>query len=297
MECNLRLAEFQQIIKQSWLILVSLLRTSLSSSGLEGGIRFQSIEIDGKSFLQRYLPPPSAYNACACSVARSCSDPTWSDAQLLCYHGDNCTKGNAIWSVPGLIKSCTFLDSTLGSDLRCFFDRSCLNTLLSMYNLDMPNRQAPPSATLNINVLNASTLISFQPTDRIEKILSELMIDDWKIRTDYAGYYNSCAPARCTYTFTRRLNILYAFTLITTYVGGLVVTFRLLLPICVRFVYWIFKRRQNEHSNTNNEQSTTNPHGNLYLFLFFSIMKFDRGHVDYSKSSVSEHPSYIPLST
>ena len=253
----------------------------MSTSGLEGGIRFQSIEIDGKTFLQRYLPAPSAYNACACSVARSCSDSNWSDAQFLCYYGDNCTEGTVMWTVPGLIKSCTAVDSILGSDLRCFFDKSCLNTLLSMYNLDMPKRQALPSATLNINILNASTLISFQPNDRIEKIFNELMIDDWKIRTDYTGYYNSCAPTRCTYTVTRRMNILYAFTMITTYFGGLVITFRLLLPTCVRLVYWIFKRRQNKHSNINNQQSMTNSHGNLYLFMFFSRMNFERSDVDW----------------
>ena len=268
-------------MKQSWLILMSLLRTSLSASGLEGGIRFQSIDIDGKTFLRRYLSAPSAYNACACSVARSCSNPTWSDAQFLCYYGDNCTKDTVVWSVPGLIKSCTSFDSALGSDLRCFFDRNCFDTLLSMYNLDMPKRQPLPSATLNINILNASTLMSVQSTDTLEKISNGLMIDDWKMRTDYVGYYNSCAPARCTYTVTRRMNILYAFTLITTYFGGLVITLRLLLPICVRLVYWIFKHCQKKHSNINNQQSMTNSHGNLYLFMFFSRMNFERSDVNW----------------
>ena len=278
---NLRLAEFRQLIKQLWQIFISLLRTSMAASGSEGGIRFQSTDIDGKTFLRRYLPAPSAYNACACSVARSCSDSNWSDAQFLCYYGDNCAEGTVMWSVPGLIKSCTSFDTILDSDLRCFFDKSCMNTLLSMYNMDMPKRQPLPLTTLNINTLNASTLISFQPTDRMEKILNELMIDDWKMRTDYVGYYNSCAPARCTYTVTRRMNILYAFTMVTTYFGGLVITLRLLLPICVRLVYWIFKRRQNKHSNINNLRSTLNLHGNLYLFLFFSRMKFERDDGDY----------------
>src|SRR5205823_4909629 len=116
-DANLRLAEFRQTMKQSWLILVSMLRVLLAASGLEGDIRFQSIEVNRNTFLQRYAPAPSAFNACACSVARNCPDPTWSGAQFLCYHGDNCTAGSVVWSIPGLIKSCTAFDRILGSDL------------------------------------------------------------------------------------------------------------------------------------------------------------------------------------
>ena len=253
---NLRLAEFRQTMKQSWLILLSILRTLLFASGLEGDIRFQSIEVNGKTFLQRYSPAPSAFNACACSVARSCPDSVWSGAQFLCYYGDNCTAGSTVWSIPGFIKSCTAFDSIFGSDLRCFFSRTCIDTLLSMYNVDMPKREPLPSATLNIEVLNSSALLSFSPNDTMENMLDELMIDDWKMRTNYVGYYNSCAPARCTYTITRRTNLLYAVTLITTFFGGLAISFRLFVPICVRFVHWIWIHRHHYYSNTNDQRST-----------------------------------------
>ena len=263
------LVEFRQSMKQSWQILISLLRTLLTGGGFEGGIQFQSVEINGKTLLQRYLPAPSAYNVCACSVARNCPDPTWSGAQFLCYYGDNCTAGSVVWSIPGLIKACTAADSFLGSDLRCFFSKTCLNMLLSMYNVDMSKRQALPPDTLNINILNTSTLVSFLPTDTIEKIFNELMVDDWTMRTNFAGYYNSCAPATCTHTVARRMNFFYAFTMITTFSGGLVVTFRLLIPMCVRIVCWILMHRQNNHSNTSHQTSTTSSYGNLYIYSPF----------------------------
>lgn len=236
---------------------MSILRTLLAASGLEGGVRFQSIENNDKVFLQRYLPAPSAFNACACSVAQYCPDPTWTGAQFLCHYGDNCTANSVIWSIPGFRKSCTTVDSTLRSDLQCFFNKTCLNILLSMYNVDMSKRQPLPPATLNISVLNSSALLSFRPNDTIEKIFNELMIDYWKIQVNYVRYYNSCAPISCTYTVTRRLNLFYVITMITTFFGGLAITFRLLVPIFVRFMYWILNCRHTDNLNINDERSTT----------------------------------------
>lgn len=248
-------------------MLMSVGHTLWSASGLESGMSFQSIQINGKELLQRYLPAPSAYDACACSVARNCPDPAWSGAQFLCHYGNNCTIDTVIWSIPGFIRSCTVADSIYSSDLRCFFDKTCLNTLLSMYNVDMPNRDPLPSATLNINVLDSSTLVSFLRTDTIEKIFGELMVDHWDIRTNYGGYYNSCAPAKCIYTFNQRMDLFYVLTMITTFFGGLAVTIRLLSPICVRFIYWIYTYRQNNHSNINDRRSMELSRGKYILLL------------------------------
>jgi hypothetical protein len=268
---NLLLIEFQEQMKQMWRLMVSTLRTLLPASGLESGMSFQSVEINGMPLLQRYSPAPSTYNACACSVARNCPDPMWSGGQFLCQYGDNCTAGTVVWSIPGLITACTKLDALFGSDLRCFFNKTCFNILLSMYNIDMPKRLPLPEATLNINVLDSSKLLSFQPDDTIDTIFSELMIDDWQISTNFAGYYNSCAPIECTYTFTERMDLFYVFTIITSFFGGLVVTFRLLVPICLRFVHWIWTGWHNRHLNINNQTFTRRLRGMFILFLESNI--------------------------
>jgi hypothetical protein len=264
---NFMLVEFVGGMKQFWLILVSLLRTLLTASGMESDMSFQSIDINGKALLQRYSPAPSAYNACACSVARNCPDPAWSGGQFLCDYGNNCTAGTVVWSIPGLIRQCTVLDSMLGSDLRCFFDQTCLDILLSMYNIDMPERLPLPSATLNITALDSSTLLSFLPTDTIGTIVDQLMIDEWTMLTNFVGYYNACNPASCTYTFTRKMDLFYVFTMISTFFGGLVVTFRLLVPICVLFVHWILTGHQGSHSNINDQRSTQRSCGKCICLL------------------------------
>lgn len=240
---------------------MSMARTLWAASGLEHAMKFQLANINGKVQLQRYVPAPPAYDICACGVARNCPDPSWSGAQFLCYYGNNCTVGTVIWNIPGLTKACTPIESVMGSDLRCFFDKICLDMFLSMYNIDMPKRQPLPSAILHINTLNSSTLSSFRPDDTIETLFRELMIDDWILGTNYVGYYNSCAPAKCTYTVTRRMNLFYVFTMITTFFGGIAVTFSLIVPICVRFFYWILTYRQAHHSDTHDQRSPNHSRG------------------------------------
>ena len=247
---------------------MSIGRMLWTASGYESAMNLQPVNISGKVQLQRYIPAPSAYNACACSVARSCSDLSWSGAQFLCYHGDNCERNTVVWRVPGFVKSCTTIDSLFASDLRCFFNKTCLDILLSMYNVDMSKRQSLPSAIVDVTMLNSSALSSFRLSDNIEKLASELMIDDWKIRTNYVGYYNSCAPDKCTYTITRRMNLFDVITMVTTFFGGLAVTFRLFIPICVRFLYWIFTYRRNHHSNITDHRSMKVLSGKCFFFYW-----------------------------
>ena len=267
MTANIIIAGYKYALKQTWLVFMSVGRTLWAAGGYDREMNFQSFQINRTTLLQRYVPGPSGFNVCACSVARNCPDPNWSGAQFLCHYGDNCAKGTVVWSIPGFVKSCMNLDSMLDSDLRCLYDKTCLDTLLSMYNIDMPKREPLPSATLNISVLDSSASSSFRPDNTIETIFGELMIDNWHIRTNYAGYYNNCAPAKCTYRITRRMDVFYVITTITTFFGGLAVTLRLLIPLCVRFLYWIFTCRQNHHSNIDDRRPGKYSSGKLSFLL------------------------------
>ena len=262
---TLILAEFQYAMKHAWIVFLSIGRTLWTAGGYDSGMNFQLVNISEKAQLQRYIPAPSAYNACACSIARNCPDPAWSGAQFLCHYGDNCTKDTVVWSMPGLVKACTSLDSVLSSDLRCFYDKTCLDIFLTMYNVDTSKRQPLSSVTFNISALINLPSPSFQPTDSLEVIFRGLMIDDWKMSHHYDSYYNACAPATCTYTISGRLGLFYIFTIIPTFLGSLAVTFRLFIPICVRFIYWIMTYRHNRRSNTNDQRSTNLPSSKYFL--------------------------------
>ena len=222
----------------------------MAATGIQNGLTFQSSQFNGKWMLRRHSPAPSAYNVCACSVARVCPDASWSGGQFLCHYGDNCTKDTVVWKIPGFVKSCSTMETILNSDLRCFFNKTCFHLLLSMYNTDMPHRLSLPTRTLSIHILDRASLVSFSPESTIDQILTELMIDSWPISINYTNYYKMCSPTKCTFMLTERLDLFYVFTIITSVFGGLVIILRLLVPLLVTFIHWMWTYRSERNANT-----------------------------------------------
>ena len=123
-------------------------RISLAATGVESNMHFQTLTVDGKPSIRRYSPAPPAFNVCACSVALSCPDPMFTGGPFRCHYGDNCTKGTVIWTVPGISNGCTSYERLLASDLRCFYNRTCIDTMLSLFNVDMLQRLPLPDQHL-----------------------------------------------------------------------------------------------------------------------------------------------------
>lgn len=232
-----------------------LTRTWLLASGISSGINYQAFLVNNTWQIRHNLPAPPAFNICACAVAYNCPDSTWTGGQFLCDHGNNCTAGTIAWSVPGFVKGCTVLEQIFSTDLRCFFDETCFNTLLSMYNVDMPNRTPLPADVYTITTMNRSLPSRFSPTDAIETIFDEMMLEEWTILNDFSGYYETCAPSLCTYTITRRLDVIYVVSVVIGLFGGLSVTFRLIVPVATQMLHWIsinwLQRRLNHNARRN----------------------------------------------
>lgn len=222
----------------------------LAGSGVESNIRYQSLPINDSWLIRRYSPAPPAFNVCACSVSLDCLEPR---GQFFCVNGKNCTAGSVVWTVPGTVTACVGLENVLKSDFRCLFNQTCLNILLSMYNVDLPTRLPLPAATLAIPVLNSSAPSRYLPNDTIGKILDHLMVETWDIQPYFEGYYNICAPAICTYTITQRLDILYIIATIVGLSGGLLVVFRLLVPFFAGTAQWLIVLRHNRHTGNIHE--------------------------------------------
>ncbi|CAF3112543.1 unnamed protein product [Rotaria sp. Silwood2] len=127
----------------------------------------------------------------------------------------------------------------------------------------MPNRLPLPEATLAITALNSSVSSSFLPTDTIETIFNQLMVEEWKVDSNFEGYYNTCAPTTCTYTNIRRMDLLYVIATIAGLFGGLVIVLRLLTPVIVRLVNWIVAAWRYLYSCAN-DQERVRQTGNMY---------------------------------
>lgn len=230
--------EFQSRTKRDAFMTLSQQSVAAMASGTENGISYQSYQVDNRWFIRRHSPPPAAYNVCACSVAYSCPDTTWSGGQFICKYGKNCAAGSVVWSVPGLIRACTMFETAMSSDLRCFYNQTCLNLILSMYNVDMPGRNPLPAATLAILALNSSTSSSFRSDDTIRVLWKDLLVIDWKFTINYDSYYATCMPVSCIYTLTKRLDIIHSITTVISLFGGLAVSLKLLLRVIVRLILW-----------------------------------------------------------
>lgn len=257
--------EFQARAKRNSMFMTLLQSTATMASGIENGIQHQIFQVNGSWTSRYHSLAPSTLNECACSVAFDCPDPMWSGGQFICRYGHNCTLGTIVWSIPGIVKSCIFFEKILSSDLRCFFNRTCLNIILSMHDFDMLRRNPLPAASLNITALNSSVPSRFLPNDTLLVIFSNLMVEEWQFSIDYEHYYASCAPNSCTYTISRRLDVIYIVTTIVGLFGGVSLTLRLLIPIVAKLIYWVFITRPGRHVMENR--------GKIWYRLFLTIIR------------------------
>ncbi|CAF3887185.1 unnamed protein product [Rotaria sp. Silwood1] len=114
----------------------------------------------------------------------------------------------------------------------------------------MPKRLQLPSAVLNIKPLNASALSFFLSEDTLGTIFNRLMVEEWKMSSNFYNYYSSCAPAICTYRIVQRLDRIY----IVAIVGGLTTSLRFIVSFVVNICYSIIIYRRQRRSSTHSRQ-------------------------------------------
>jgi hypothetical protein len=258
----------QKRLSQERLYATSVSQAVFTAASLEQGMDFQILNNNGQLLLRRYSPAPRAFNACSCSVSESCPDSSWSAGHIICKNGNNCSKGDIVWSVPGLTKSCTIAKTLYLSDFRCFFNQTCLDILLSMFNVDMPNRLPLPEVTRAMVALNSSESFAFSPNEKLDKIADKLFVDKWRIQPDFVGYYSICAPNSCVYTIKRKLDIVYVVTTVIGLLGGLTVIMRLLVPVTLRFIHSIVSQWKRSSSDTDDRMPENDAGKNERGFSF-----------------------------
>ena len=237
---------------------------ALVAIGGESDMRFQKFEVNGKPMIQLYSPAPPAFNVCACSVAYTCPDSQKTGGPFICHYGYNCTKNTTVWYVPGISSACTYYERLLGSDLHCFYNRTCIEMMLSMFNVDMPNRLPLSNASSHFTPLNSIIRSKFPPNAKIEALFSEFNLEEWTVLPNYERHYQLCSPDSCTYIVTERLGLAGVISKIISFFGGLSVTFRLLVPLLVRFAYWLARRWCRRRSLID-RRDMARPEGNIHL--------------------------------
>lgn len=202
----------------------------VTATGGKRGSSFQQVIVDGKAFLRRRDPSPSTLNECTCSVAGRCPNSSISVSSFYCTHGRNCSQGTVVWAIPGIVTECTDLGTVMLSDLRCLFDQTCVDTFLSMYNLDLPSRLPLSERTRSIKALNGSSLTLSRTTDTVESLAYRLMIEKWSLEPDFDSYFSHCVPMTCSYSIRQPLDLVFIVQTVISYFG-LTVALRLIVPM------------------------------------------------------------------
>ncbi|CAF1045166.1 unnamed protein product [Didymodactylos carnosus] len=149
-----------------------------------------------------------------------------------------------IFHIPGIYVGCYIVDALLHSDLRCFYDQTCLSSLLNAIQYPLNN---------NVTILNSSLTTQYNTTTTVGDLVQNLMIEQWNNKTAYEFYFNTCQPQYCTYSYVSRSTPVFIITTIIGLIGGLTKVYRLLVPLIVRlirrYIWWPYIEQKLEWNN------------------------------------------------
>ncbi|CAF1026860.1 unnamed protein product [Adineta steineri] len=167
---------------------------------------------------------PIQYGNCSCATSATCAYQA----------GISFPDEKAVYlTVPGMYVGCYIFESLLQSDLRCFYDQTCIN------QLKKPSvSSVPPSAI----ALDKSLLDRFSENSTIEELINQLMVAEWNSSIIYENYYNECQPSQCTYTHQTKNSVIYIVTALVGLIGGLTTALELIVPRMVKFISFCIRK-------------------------------------------------------
>jgi hypothetical protein len=125
------------------------------------------------------------------------------------------------------------------STLECLYNQSCVQMMIDGRQFDYPELSMPTGLN-GILALDPNMPSRFPRRKLVqEPVMLRSFVEEWINSTDYDNYYDQCQPEVCTYTYTRRSQLITITTNLIGFFGGITVLLRLLVPPCVRLVVWL----------------------------------------------------------
>ncbi|UJR29650.1 hypothetical protein I4U23_017198 [Adineta vaga] len=266
--------QFRQQTIASFYDLFQIVQTSIQVNqfAILENIDTDTALLEGTDYVRVIFDFINVYeNNCSCALNGLCQ------RSLGFYCWDSPCPENAIanrFIVPDWFISCSTIDSLLISALTCFYNSSCIQMLIDGFPLGNSNNRIDPRAA-NVTPLNPMIQSRFTPLTKLDKIISELFIEQWIHSISFKKYFQECSPNECIYTYEENFNISYIITTIAGIIGGLSVALRILVPLSVKLIRRIFRS-----CYTSNEQNIT---GRFSIFIIqirnkFQQMNFYRHH-------------------
>ncbi|CAF1575623.1 unnamed protein product, partial [Adineta steineri] len=161
---------------------------------------------------------PRSYGNCSCGSSATCI----SQSSIIDVYS------NTVYLyVPGIYTGCYVIESLLQSDLRCFYNQSCIDELQPFLAL---------FSQMNVSALDKSLLVQFMENSTVQELMDELMIETWNSSIMYESYYSECQPSQCSYTVDTKNSAIYIITTLIGVVGGLITVLKLMVPRIVKSV-------------------------------------------------------------
>ncbi|CAF1165707.1 unnamed protein product [Adineta ricciae] len=188
--------------------------------------------------LNEIQPINSTMATCVCAVDPSCH----SSAVLYNRSPDY----SLMYTVPGWSKGCSGMDSLRLSTLQCLYPESnpdCFPLFLSVIYKVSEVFLYLESSSLQIEpLIYDSTISRYPPNTSMSVIFDEMMLEQWNISASYELFYESCAPAYCSFSERiRKENFIEVVITLISMIGGIVISLRLITPYLANFIldFWI----------------------------------------------------------
>ncbi|CAF1543036.1 unnamed protein product, partial [Didymodactylos carnosus] len=172
------------------------------------------------------------YDNCTCVTDPRCA----TDLYLPVFNGGNVSVGHAI--VPGFFHGCYEVEALLMSDLRCFYNYTCLSPFFEV--------------GVHVTVLDSSIPTIYQQDANTETLLDNLFLETWNSSSSYSSYYNACAPLSCTYTASLHRPGIDILQAVIGLYGGLSTGLMFLVPVMLDILrslkkkYYVPKKKTQE---------------------------------------------------
>ncbi|UJR18198.1 hypothetical protein I4U23_005099 [Adineta vaga] len=219
------ISQFISSTTNDFLLSLSRIRDTTQSNSLVSAwfINYDFVKVPG--YIDIFVGT-KYYRNCSCAFSSTCiTESSIFDA----------VNKTVLFGVPGFFTGCYIIEALLQSDLRCFYDQTCLDRLRTYFFSPSP---------INFTALDESSLIHSFVNSTIQELLNHLIVEEWNKSIMYDKYFEDCKPKECIYTHVTRNSVIYIVTTLFGLIGGLITVLKLIIPRVVRFVAYCIRKRQ-----------------------------------------------------
>ena len=146
--------------------------------------------------------------------------------------------------VPGLFAGCSILEGLMMSSWACFFNQSCLDSLVPYLNLSR-------LSSADLSGLRRST-----PQSTNRELIDHMFVEYWDIEPSHRHFFDQCQPKRCSYDLSQHNSWIVTLTTVISLTGGLTKILQIVSLPLVRALFALHSRFKR-HRNPANHTSTT----------------------------------------